>query len=236
MRVTLRKTIVKNQSSHPAKTNEPNLGDCLRKLRFERKLSLTDVSTLTGISKSTLSRVESDQLSLTYEKLLQLCRGLQIDLVTLLDPAQGSTRQLGRRAFTQPGQGRDVTVNLVTYSYLCTDLAGKKMTPMTTVIRSGKLTETNGLFKHEGEEFMYVLEGTIELHTEFYETLVLSAGGSVYFDGTMGHGYTSIGDTPAKILCVCLTPEPVLLQALDGPSASSRAEAVRLPPRRQRQK
>lgn len=129
-----------------------------------------------------------------------------------------------------------MTVNLVTYSYLCTDLAGKKMTPMTTVIRSGKLTETNGLFKHEGEEFMYVLEGTIELHTEFYETLVLSAGGSVYFDGTMGHGYTSIGDTPAKILCVCLTPEPVLLQALDGPSASSRAEAVRLPPRRQRQK
>jgi transcriptional regulator with XRE-family HTH domain len=212
MKAVKGRSIEREEPAKSADAGEPNLGECLRRLRFDRKLSLTDVSTLTGIAKSTLSRVESDQLSLTYDKLLQLCRGLQIDLASLLDPAQGSTRGLGRRIFTPPGHGRSVTVNLQAYNYLCTELAGKKMTPMTGLIRSRTLAETNGLLKHEGEEFTYVLEGTLELHTEFYEPLVLGAGGSVYFDSTMGHAYVSIGDTPVKILCVCSTPEPVLLQ------------------------
>ena len=208
--------IEREEPARFAEAHEPNLGECLRRVRFDRKLSLTDVSTLTGIAKSTLSRVESDQLSLTYDKLLQLCRGLQIDLASLLDPKQGGTRAAGRRIFTAAGHGRSVTVNLQAYSYLCTELAGKKMTPMTGLIRSRTLAETNGLLKHEGEEFTYVLEGTLELHTEFYEPLVLGVGGSVYFDSTMGHAYVSIGDTPVKILCVCSTPEPVLVQALDS--------------------
>ncbi len=207
------------ERARPAKSkqaDEPNLGDCLRRLRFDRKLSLTDVSTLTGISKSTLSRVESDQLSLTYDKLLQLCRGLQIDLPTLLDPHQGNGRELGRRIFTPAGHGRAVSVNLQDYNYLCTELAGKKMTPMTGIIRSCTLAESNGLLKHEGEEFTYVLEGTLELHTEFYEPLVLEVGSSVYFDSTMAHAYVSVGSVPGKILCVCSTPEPVLTRAMDA--------------------
>jgi transcriptional regulator with XRE-family HTH domain len=213
MKAGMRKSIAREEPATVAGANEPNLGECLRRVRFERKLSLTDVSTLTGISKSTLSRVESDQLSLTYDKLLQLCRGLQIDVASLLDSNQGSTRQLGRRIFTHAGHGRSVTVNLQAYSYLCTELAGKKMTPMTGLIRSRTLAETNGLLQHEGEEFTYVLEGTLELHTEFYEPLRLGVGGSVYFDSTMGHAYVSIGDTPLKILCVCTTPEPGLMLA-----------------------
>ena len=58
----------------------PRLGECLRRLRFERRLSITDVAAATGISQSTLSRVERDQLSLTYDKVVQLCRGLNVDL------------------------------------------------------------------------------------------------------------------------------------------------------------
>ena len=220
------------KAAKPAAADEPNLGDCLRRLRFDRKLSLTNVSALTGISKSTLSRVESDQLSLTYDKLLQLCRGLQIDLAGLLDPNHGNSRELGRRIFTPPGHGRSVSVNLQAYNYLCTELAGKKMTPMTGIIRSRTLAETNGLLKHEGEEFTYVLEGTLELHTEFYEPLALSVGASVYFDSTMGHAYVSVGDTPGKILCVCSTPEPALTRALDSPKPRARAGAA--PSRRAR--
>lgn len=236
MKAPQSKSVGRKQSSRPLKADEPNLGDCLRQLRFDRKLSLTDVSTLTGISKSTLSRVESDQLSLTYDKLLQLCRGLQIDLANLLDPRRGTTRELGRRAFTLDGYGRAVTVGLHAYSYLCTELAGKKMTPMSGVIQSRTLAESNGLLKHDGEEFTYVLEGTLELHTEFYEPLVLQAGGSVYFDSTMGHAYLSIGDTPLKILCVCSTPEPLLVQALFDTDAQVHLETIALLPRHQRKR
>ena len=195
----------------------PNLGASLRRLRFQRRLSIAEVSALTGIAKSTLSRVENSQLSLTYSKLLQLCRGLKIDVAELFSDqaTQEAARPSARRTFTLPETGRPVAVGLQGYDYLCTELSGKKMTPMTGIIRSRTLAESNGLLKHEGEEFSYVLEGRLELHTEFYAPLILDPGGSVYFDSTMGHAYLSIGSTPLKILCVCTTPEHVLEQALE---------------------
>jgi len=214
---------------------EPNLGERLRQLRFERKLSITEVAALTGIAKSTLSRVENDQLSLTYDKMVQLCRGLQIDLADLFDRPQPAN--LTRRAFTAPGGGRVVTVGSQQYHYLCTELAGKKMTPMSGVIHSRTLAESNGLLKHEGEEFTYVLEGKLELHTEFYEPLVLEPGGAVYFDSTMGHAYVSIGSTPLKILCVCSTAEPALTRSMGALDATQQplpsAPRARRPKREQ---
>lgn len=228
MKAALRRAAGARPASRPTAAESPNLGTCLRKLRFQRRLSIADVSVATGIAKSTLSRVENDQLSLTYAKLLQLCRGLQIDLAELFshDSAQARTPPMARRTFTAPGGGRTMAVDLQGYNYLCTELAGKKMTPMTGVIRSRTLEETNGLLKHEGEEFTYVLEGRLELHTEFYEPLVLETGGSVYFDSTMGHAYVSVGSAPLKILCVCSTPEPVLAQSVkrarEAPATAAR--------------
>lgn len=193
----------------PSAQESPNLGACLRRLRFERRLSIADVATATGIAKSTLSRVENDQLSLTYAKLLQLCRGLQIDLAELFshDRTAEQPRPSGRRTYTPPGGGRRVSVGGLEYSYLCTDLAGKKMTPMLGMVQARSLDETNGLWKHDGEEFSYIVSGRLELHTEFYEPLIVETGGSVYFDSTMGHAYVSIGDEPLRIMCVCSTPD-----------------------------
>jgi transcriptional regulator with XRE-family HTH domain len=206
----------------------PNLGASLRRLRFQRRLSIAEVSALTGIAKSTLSRVENDQLSLTYSKLLQLCRGLKIDVAELFSehPDRDAARPSARRTFTLPRAGQQLQVGLQEYSYLCTELAGKKMTPMLGTIRSRTLAESNGLLKHEGEEFTYVLAGRLELHTEYYAPLILEAGGSVYFDSTMGHAYLSIGSEPLEILSICTTPEHVLEQTLERAQLSADAAAT----------
>jgi len=216
-----------------AKAGEPDLGACLRQIRFTRRLTLADVSVATGIAKSTLSRVENGQLSLTYDKVLQLCRGLQIDIAELFakDPARLPAQPAGRRTYTAPDGGRSLAINLQSYNYLCTDLANKRMTPMTGVVHSRTFAETNGLMKHDGEEFTYVLEGRLELHPEFYEPLVVETGGSVYFDSTMGHAYVSIGATPLKMLVVCSTPEPVLTGSL---SAAAPPTTIVAKPRRSR--
>jgi len=192
----------------------PNLGARLRRLRAKLRMSIADVSAATGIAKSTLSRVENDQLSLTYAKLLQLCKGLHIDIAELFSSSATGPTVLpsARRTFTAPGEGSTVIIGTQAYNYLCTELAGKKMTPMMGVIHSRNLEETNGLLKHEGEEFTFVVEGRMALHTEFYEPLILDVGGSVYFDSTMGHAYVSVGNVPLKMLCVCTTPEPALHQ------------------------
>jgi transcriptional regulator with XRE-family HTH domain len=211
----------------PLQEEAPNLGACLRQLRLRRRMSIAEVGAATGIAKSTLSRVENDQLSLTYAKLLQLCKGLQIDIAELF--ASGAPPEVvqpsARRTFTPMGEGQPVVVGTQAYDYLCTELAGKKMTPMTGLIRSRSLEESNGLLKHEGEEFTYVLEGRMALHTEFYQPLILDAGGSVYFDSTMGHAYVSVGSAPLKILCVCTTPEPALTAIADLTASRKRARS-----------
>jgi transcriptional regulator with XRE-family HTH domain len=179
----------------------PNLGDCLRAIRFKRRLSLADVSAATGIARSTLSRVESNQLSLTYDKLVQLSRGLRIDLAELLTPPSAPT--LTRRAYSPPGGGKMLTVGTSVYHYMCTELSAKRMTPMLAEVRARTLAESNGLLAHPGEEFTYVVSGRVQLHTEFYEPLILETGACVYFDSTMRHTYVALDGAPAQILCVC---------------------------------
>ncbi len=206
----------------------PNLGDCLRAVRFKRRLSLADVSVATGIARSTLSRVESNQLSLTYDKLIQLSRGLGIDLAELLSssPVDGQSQpKLTRRAFSPPGAGRVLAVGTSVYRYMCTELSAKRMTPMLAEVRARTVDESNGLLAHPGEEFTYILAGTVQLHTEFYEPLELEAGACVYFDSTMRHTYVSIGDTPARILCICSVDDVTIQHALVPPAEPAIADA-----------
>jgi mannose-6-phosphate isomerase-like protein (cupin superfamily)/DNA-binding Xre family transcriptional regulator len=198
----------------PAKRVEPILGDCLRALRQRHRWSLSIVSARTGLATSTLSRVENNQLSLTYEKLMQLCRGLDIDLSELF-AAGGPQPQavVGRRSVTPPDGGRSFHFNRYLYRYLCTDLANKKMTPILGEITARTLEEAGGYLRHEGEELVYVLEGTLEFHSEHYAPLRVEAGGCVYFDSLMGHAFVMLGNKPVKFLSVCSAAEPELLKA-----------------------
>ena len=57
--------------------------------------------------------------------------------------------------------------------------------------------------RHEGEEFLYVLEGSVQVLTEFYEPTHLSKGDSMYFDSRMGHCCLSTSPEDALVLWVC---------------------------------
>jgi transcriptional regulator with XRE-family HTH domain len=197
-------------------TTEPDLGGRLRMLRQRNKWSLATVSAKTGLATSTLSRIENNQLSLTYEKLLQLSRGLGVDLAELISGAEDRTAEAGsgRRAFTPPGGGREIQTEHHYYRYLCTELTGKKMTPIIGKTTATDIREVGGFLRHEGEELVFVTSGTLEVHTEFYSPLRVEAGGCVYFDASMGHAFVSVGG-PATFLSVCSCPEPVLGEVVE---------------------
>jgi len=57
------------------------------------------------------------------------------------------------------------------------------------------------LYRHEGEEFIYLLEGKLEFHYG-QETMVLSMGDSIYYDSSESHGYISLGSEKAKAVAV----------------------------------
>lgn len=194
--------------------SEPNLGVALRSIRQRNNWSLATVAEKSGLATSTLSRIENNQLSLTYEKLLQLSRGLDVDLAELLsgDQRQTPAAMTGRRAFTPPGEGRVIKTKAHYYRYLCTDLTAKKMTPIIGTVSATDISEAGGFLRHEGEEMVYVLSGALEIHTEFYEPLRVEQGGCIYFDSSMGHAFVAVGG-PATFLSVCSAPEPALIEA-----------------------
>lgn len=216
------KSVLKVAATPAPTTNPaPNLGECLRAIRFRRRLSLADVSAATGLAASTLSRVETNQLSLTYDKLVQLSRGLEIDIAELLSAPDNGAAQpaMTRRSLAAPGEGKVVTVGSSAYRYLCTELSAKRMTPMVAEIHAREFAQTNGLLAHPGEEFVFVLSGTVQLLTEFYEPLTVETGACVYFDSTMRHTYLALHDTPASILCVCTSDDATIHHSLIASSA-----------------
>jgi len=193
---------------------QPRLGHCLRNLRRKHGWTLQDVSNLTGVAVSTLSKVENDQMSLSYDKLLQICEGLGIHVTELLSDGARERSGRTRRSVSAPATTlRQLTPNY-DYYYLATDLVHKRMVPIRSFARARTLEQFGQLIRHAGEEFLIVLKGEIELHTEQYAPVRLKAGESVYIDSTMGHAYLSVGEPDAEMLCICSGGEAEMEKAL----------------------
>ncbi len=181
------------------------LGDRVRQLRKQNGWTLNQVSAMTALATSTLSKVENNQTSLTYDNLLKLAEGLGMDIAELF--ATEEIRPInGRRTITRHGEAQPQPTPNYDYHYHSTDLLRKRMVPIFVQVKARTIKEFGDLLRHSGEEFIYVLEGAIEVHTEFYEPVVLEVGESIYLDSSMGHAYVSVGDGDAKILGVCSGP------------------------------
>lgn len=182
-----------------------NLGKALRRLRKDAGLTLSELSRATSIPISTMSKVETGQMSLTYEKLLALSQGLGVDVGEIIaaDTTEAEQPPMARRAVTRATKGRRFQTPAYNYEYLGTDLKHKRMTPIIITVTAKSVVDIGDLSHHPGEEFLYVLSGEIEFHSEFYETIVLAAGDSIYFDSGMGHASVSVGSRDATILDVC---------------------------------
>jgi transcriptional regulator with XRE-family HTH domain len=193
---------------------QPTLGRLLRGFRQRNGWTLREMSERSGIPFSTLSKVEHDRLTLTYDKLMQLSRRLGIRLSDLIAEANPEP-VTARRSVGRVEEGLRVTTPNYDYFYLCTELRRKRMIPVVARIRARTLDEFGELVRHPGEEFIYVLEGQIVVHTEHYDPLALDRGESVYIDSTMGHAYlTGEGYDEAVVLAVCSSAEDNLMDSL----------------------
>ena len=166
------------------------LGQHIRTLRMSKGLTLRDMVDSTGLSASTISKIENGHLSVTFDKLVALADALDVSASQLLSRTDDITPN-GRRSITRAGQGEVYSTPQYTYHMLCADLAKKKVIPLYTHVEVKSLDAFGPLVRHDGEEFIYVLDGEIELHTEFYESTTLQPGDSAYFDSRMGHALTS---------------------------------------------
>ncbi len=179
------------------------LGRRLRDLRKSRKWTQGTLSRHTGIATSTISKVENNQLSPSFETLLRLAEGLGVELADLL-ASRPENEALTRRVITRQGEGDLHETPSYVYELLCTDLKSKRMHPLIARLKAHSVTEFGELLHHPGEELFFVLQGQVELHTEHYKPVVLSCGDCVYLDSTMGHGCISVGRDEAMVFWVSM--------------------------------
>jgi transcriptional regulator with XRE-family HTH domain len=207
------------------------LGSLVRLVRKKNSWTLRQLSEKVGIPLSTLAKVETDKLSLTYDKLQQFTASLGLSMTEFLaqvdaPPATRLPVFTARRSLTNRGNSIKISTPNYDYEYLCADLRQKRMVPILTRIKSKDIAGFGEPLKHKGEEFIFVIEGTIEVHSQFYNPVSLSAGQGIYIDSTMGHAYVAKDCESALVLGVCSSEDPNLASELISLAASEAESAV----------
>jgi transcriptional regulator with XRE-family HTH domain len=165
-----------------------SVGSRLRALRQQHAMTLADLASATGISVSTLSRLESGQRRPTLELLLPLARAYQVPLDDLIGtPAAGDPR-VHALPFTERG---------ITYQPLTRRPGGLQAYKL--VIPADRRLQEPELKVHEGYEWLYVLSGQLRLILGQHD-LVLRVGEAAEFDTRIPHWFDRAGAQAVELL------------------------------------
>lgn len=205
------------QTTKPTSIVRP--GAALKAMRLDRGWSLAEVSRRSGLPVSSLSKFENNKMELTLDKLMRVSVALDADIAQLFmapSPQFAAVGSNGRRSITRTSEAKAIDTHIGQYRYLAYDLLNKHSIPMTIDVTAKSLEEFGEFNRHPGEEFIYVLEGELDLYTDMYLPANLKKGDSIYFDSTMGHAYVAAGDEPCRILSICIAPETELIKLMEG--------------------
>lgn len=177
------------------------LGQRIKDIRTRLGITLEEASQRTGLARSTLSKIENEQISPTFQAMQKLAHGLQIDMPQLFEPPKKIVAT-GRRDITRKEAGKPHPTQTYEHELLATQLSNKKMMPFKSRVRARAFEEYSDWVRHDGEEFLLILEGEVMFYSEFYEPVHLVEGDSVYYDANMGHMLVSVSEEDALILWV----------------------------------
>lgn len=191
---------VMRQTKRPRNTAF-HLGKRLRQLRRDLGLTLEDAGRRTALAASTLSKIENDQMSPTFDVVQKLAAGFDIDITELFAGAPEGAGA-GRYCVTRAAAGRPMETSVYSHRLIAAELKNKKILPFVTRITARSLDEFTVWSQHSGEEFVFVLAGQISFHTEHYEPVILNIGDSIYIDSGMTHACFSTSEEDAHVLWV----------------------------------
>lgn len=187
-------------STSPSWRMADQLGSRLRTLRQERRYSLAQVAAGAELSTSFLSLVENGRSDITISRLVRLLNFYKVGISDLLSDS-GSRDEIVVR--------KEDTLDLYSSSegiamFLLAPDGRRAMMPILCEFDpEGHSAEFS---KHEGEEFVHVLKGSIELQVEGSELVVLEPGDSAYFQARRPHSYRNVGGGTARVIAVVTPP------------------------------
>jgi transcriptional regulator with XRE-family HTH domain len=192
-------------------TQASQIGARLKEIRRTLDRTLSQVSDATGVSISNLSKIENNQISPSFDIMKRICDGLGVSIEDFVHPGEKNVVS-GRKTTTREGEGDHFTSGQYDYRAHASELSRKAMVPLEILVRARSVDEFDHWSQHRGEEFVYVLSGAIEVHTEHYAAFRLERGESAYFDSSMRHLYVSVSKDFARVLSVSTDPgtrEPI---------------------------
>lgn len=190
---------------------KPNLGESLKAIRARQNLNLTQLSERANLPQSTLSKVESGQMSLNYDKLIRVAEALGVQVGELFQSAEEIENQSGalaRRTIDRADAESNKSVDHYDYRYLCNDLKNRLMIPLLFEVHEVAGSQSDGnddpmkMMNVVGERFAYVLQGPVEFHCDHYETVTLNTGDSIYVDAAMPHAFAAQKGMEARVLTI----------------------------------
>lgn len=178
------------------RTSRP-LGERVKQLRTEHGMTLKQVSSASGISVSTLSKLENGQTGLSLDNVILLAAAFGMPVSILLNDA-GTVS--GEVSVSRAAGPYDHDVDQLDFKVLHDDLPGQSNVFWRVRVKSHSLEAFGPYHAHPGEEFFYVLVGRVKLFLQGREPIILKTGDSVLFDSSLEHAYVSMGKTDAQIL------------------------------------
>jgi transcriptional regulator with XRE-family HTH domain len=186
--------------------NDHPMGDRIRRHRKRRGLTLKELSEKSGLAVSTISKAERNQLSLTYDRFMNLTEALGLEVSDLFDRKKPSIGTDGI-AIHRAGEGPTHQAGNYVYQLLCADLKEKHMVPMEGTTKAGQVSDFDHFGQHAGEEFIFVLDGVLEVHIGSRKKIVLNEGDSMYFNSWQPHLYLASKESQtARFIAVCWQP------------------------------
>jgi transcriptional regulator with XRE-family HTH domain len=192
--------LLKTQGMLSAATSKPkakSIGPRLRRLRMQRLLSLGHVARAVGVSIGFLSAIEREQMSASIATLRRLARFYQINILSLFDPSEANPGRVrpSERKILDAGPG--VRMELLSWG-------NTMMEPH--LFRIAPSAGSGESYAHEGEEFLYILRGNLEISLADGERLCLEEGDSFYFESSNEHRWKNPGKKEALVLWVNTPP------------------------------
>ena len=180
------------------------LGSKVRELRQKKSYTLQDVAAKTGLSKPFLSQIENDHVVPPVATLLKLAKAFNVGLAHFFQDEVKSdkvaiTRYAERVRVERRPHHRKSEVNYV-YEALDTKKINKQMEPFMVEFPVQDTSEMV-FMNHDGEEFLHVLQGTLEFRS-VDRVEVLKEGDSIYFESDLSHSFRCLGEEPAKAIVV----------------------------------
>ena len=180
------------------------IGGKIKDLREKNFYTLQDLAAKTGLAKSFLSEIEADEIMPPVATLLNLAKALNVGMAYFFSdeaPAEqiSITHPQERIRIKRRSHHREGEVDYI-YESLEARMPGKHMEPLLVefvLMKTADMVFTS----HEGEEFLFFLNGKVEFRTnDRVETL--SAGDALYFDSSQNHSFRSLTKSKARALAV----------------------------------